>query len=124
MCVADGDQCLSRRATGVRGGNQAFVHLADTGQVIVAEPASGDFGTQEGQGQAPGGDLAIRVVQGSSRRSLSRLSSIQPIRPMAWAFSRFISGAGSSMRAPESWLPAIITISSRGSRRWALTMKS
>lgn len=68
VCVADGDQCLSRRATGVRGGNQAFVHLADTGQVIVAEPASGDFGgTQEGQGQAPGGDLAIRVVQGQQQ---------------------------------------------------------
>ena len=29
-----------------------------------------------------------------------------------------------AVRAPESWLPAIITISSRGSRRWALTMKS
>ncbi len=64
VCVAQGDQRLAGLAHGFGGGDQPLVHLADAGQVVVAGLAAGDFGrAQEGQGEAPGGDLAAGVVQ-------------------------------------------------------------
>lgn len=62
--VAHGDQRLAGLACGFGGGDEAFMHLTDAGHIVVAQRHSGDFGrTQEGQGETPGGGVAIGVMQ-------------------------------------------------------------
>jgi len=51
-------------ARGFGGGDQPLVDLANAGHVAIAQFHSGDFGrTQEGQGETPGGGVAIGVMQ-------------------------------------------------------------
>ncbi|MNY30610.1 hypothetical protein D3C86_1647240 [compost metagenome] len=69
--------------------------------------------------------LPFAFGSGNSKRSASSCpSSSHNTRPNAWVRKRRINGAGSSIREPESWLPAIITMVSNGCCSWALTMKS
>ncbi|MNG90487.1 hypothetical protein D3C79_493810 [compost metagenome] len=78
--VADGDQRLVFLAFLQGGGDQLLVHLGDALQVIVTQLRAGDFGRpQEGQGQAPGSDLAPAVGQRNQQALGIQLTLVQPV---------------------------------------------
>lgn len=110
----------------LRGGDQLLVHLGDALQVVIAKVRAGDLGrAQEGQSQAPGGDFATAIGQRDQQALGVQLALVQPVHTAQGMGAQAThEAAGSSMREPESWLPAIITMSSLGCCSWALTMKS
>ncbi|MNV40949.1 hypothetical protein D3C71_1325700 [compost metagenome] len=64
----------------MRGGDQLLVHLGDALQVVVAQLRAGHLGrAQEGQGQAPGGDLATAVGQRNQQALGVQLALVQPV---------------------------------------------
>ena len=82
-------------------------------------------GRRNGSARHHAATLPLASGRGISRRSASSWpSSSHSTRPSAWVRRRRINGAGSSIREPESWLPAIITMVSLGFCSWALMMKS
>ncbi|MNM81135.1 hypothetical protein D3C81_931260 [compost metagenome] len=80
--MADSDQRLAGLASFQRGFDQALVHLADTAQVVIAQLCAGHFGRpQEGQGQAPGRDLAAGVGQWNQQAIAVEDAVIEPLHP-------------------------------------------
>jgi len=64
----------------LRGGDQLLVHLGDALQVVLAQLRAGDFGrAQEGQGQAPGGDLATAIGQRDQQALGIQLAFVEPV---------------------------------------------
>jgi len=79
MGVADGNQRLASFAFGVGGGDQPFMYLADTAQVVVTQVRAGHFRrAQEGQCQAPRGDLAFGIRQWNQQAFGVQLAVIEP----------------------------------------------
>ncbi len=82
MRVADGDQRLAFFAFAVGGVDQPLMYLTDTAQIVVTQVRTGDFRrAQEGQCQAPAGDLAFGIRQWHQQAFGVQLAVVQPQHP-------------------------------------------
>lgn len=64
----------------LRGGDQLLVYLSNALQVVVTQVRASHFGrAQEGQGQAPGRDLATAIGQRNQQALGIQLAFVQPM---------------------------------------------